>query len=48
MKQVRGWRDLLVEAARIFLFVVGCGFVIVITLGTLLFFLASLFLPVDD
>jgi len=45
MAQVRGWRDLLVEVARIFLFVVGFGFLIVSGLAGLVFALASLFFP---
>jgi hypothetical protein len=43
MEQVRSWRDLLVEVARIFLFVVGFGFLIVVGLGGLVFALATLF-----
>jgi hypothetical protein len=45
MAQARSWRDLLVEVARIFLFVVGFGFLIVVGLAGLVFALASLFWP---
>jgi hypothetical protein len=48
MEQARRWRDLLIEAARIFLFVVGSGFVIALVLGAALFGLVSLFLSGSD
>jgi hypothetical protein len=48
MEEARSWRDLLVEVARMFLFVVGVGFVIVVVLAAVLFVLASLLLPGGD
>jgi hypothetical protein len=48
MEDARSWRDLLVEVARMFFFVVGVGFVIVVALATVLFALATVLLPVGD